>query len=77
MKFGKFAKYYAVATQGILSIVVLTLLGLFIGYKIDKDSYLSVILGIIGMLSALLSMVFILIKLQREEGEKEDEKPQS
>ncbi|MBO5712144.1 MAG: hypothetical protein J6R47_04830 [Acholeplasmatales bacterium] len=77
MKFGKFAKYYAVATQGIISIVVLTFLGLFIGYLIDKDSYLSVILGIVGMISALSSMVFILIKLQREDGKKEDEKSQS
>ena len=77
MKFGKFAKYYAVATQGIISIVVLTFLGLFIGYLIDKDSYLSVILGIVVMISALSSMVFILIKLQREDGKKEDEKSQS
>jgi hypothetical protein len=77
MKFGKFAKYYSVATQGIISIVVLTFLGLFIGYKINKDSYLPVILGIIGMVSGLSSMIFILIKLQREDGKKEDEKSQS
>ena len=77
MKFGKFAKYYAVATQGIVSIVVLTLLGMFIGYKINKDSYLPVIFGIIGMVSGLLSMVFILIKLQREDGKQKDEKAKS
>jgi hypothetical protein len=56
---------------------VLTFLGLFIGYKINKDSYLPVILGIIGMVSGLSSMIFILIKLQREDGKKEDEKSQS
>ena len=77
MKFGKFAKYYAVATQGIVSIVVLTLLGMFIGYKINKDSYLPVIFGIIGMVSGLLSMVFVLIKLQREDGKQKDEKAES
>lgn len=77
MKFGKFAKYYSVATQGIVSIVVLTLLGMFIGYLINKDSLLPVILGIVGMVSGLSSMIFILIKLQREDGKKEDEEPQS
>lgn len=77
MKFGKFAKYYSVATQGIVSIVVLTLLGMFIGYLINKDSLWPVILGIVGMISGLSSMIFILIKLQREDGKKEDEEPQS
>jgi len=77
MKFGKFAKYYVVATQGILMIVLLTLLGMFIGHLIMEGPLLPAIFGFVGMLTGLLSMIIWLLKLQREDVKEEDEKSES
>lgn len=73
MKFGKFAKYYVVATQGILMIVLLTLGGMYIGHLIMDGPLLPAILGFVGMLTGLLSMIIWLLRLQREDVKKKDE----
>ena len=67
MKIGKFAKYYAVATQGIVSIVILTLSGMYLGHLIMDGPIMPAIFGFIGMLSGLLGMIIWLLKLQRED----------
>jgi hypothetical protein len=77
MKFGKFAKYYAVATQGIISIIILTLAGMYIGHLIMEGPIMPAILGFVGMLSGLLGMIIWLLKLQREDVKKKDEESES
>lgn len=74
MKFGKLAKYYAVATQGILSIIILTVGGLFIGLAIGKDTIWPAIFAIIGMFFGLSTFIIYLLKLQKEEDKKEVDK---
>ena len=74
MKFGKFAKYYAIATQGILSIVLLTLGGLFLGKWLSDGPILPAILAFVGMLAGLSSLVFYLLKLQRRDVNNKHEK---
>lgn len=69
MKFGKYAKYYAVATQGILSMIVLLFVGLFLGRLIDKNSIWPGLLAIIGVLCGLVSFIYVLLKLLRKEDE--------
>ena len=64
MKFKKFAKYYIIATQGLCSIIALTFIGLFIGYKIDKESVLPAVFAVVGLLCGLASFIYYLLKYQ-------------
>lgn len=73
MKFGKLAKYYAVATQGIFSIIILTVGGLFIGLAIGKDTIWPAIFAVIGMFFGLSTFIIYLLKLQKEEDKKNNE----
>lgn len=72
MKFGKLAKYYAVATQGIFSIVILTVGGLFIGLAIGKNTIWPAILAVVGMFFGIATFIIYLLKLQKEEDKKDD-----
>lgn len=74
MKFGKFVKYYAVATQGILSIVILTLAGIFLGKLISDGPIWPAVFAFIGMCAGLASMVFCLLRLQGKDVNKTHEK---
>lgn len=67
MKMAKYAKYYAVATQGIITIVVLLFLGYFIGMKIDSESFWPGLLAALGALCGLISFIYLLLKLIKEE----------
>lgn len=73
MKFGRFAKYYSVATQGIFSIVGLTIIGLIIGFQIGKDTIWPAILAIIGLVIGLFSFIIYMLKLQKEENKRKEE----
>jgi hypothetical protein len=73
MKFNSLAKTYALATQGILTMVVMLGLGYLIGYKINKDSALPAILAVVGVLCGLFTFVSYLLYLIKEE-EKEKKK---
>ena len=66
MKFGKFFKYYLIATQGISTILVLTFVGLLIGWAIDKDSVWPPILAVIGLLIGLVSFIRYLLRYQEK-----------
>lgn len=66
MKFGKFFKYYIIATQGLSTILVLTFGGLLIGWAIDKESVWPPILAIIGLLIGLASFIRYLLKYQEK-----------
>lgn len=75
MKFGKYANTYALASQGIISMAVLGVIGFFIGRWIDKHSVWPAILAIVGVLFGLFTLVGNLIYiLKQEEKEKEKEK---
>ncbi|MBQ9449141.1 MAG: AtpZ/AtpI family protein [Acholeplasmatales bacterium] len=67
MKFNSLAKTYALATQGILTMVVMLGLGYFIGYLIDKDSAWPAILAVVGVLCGLFTFVTYLLYLIKEE----------
>lgn len=67
MKITKYAKFYALGTQGILTMVLLGGIGYFIGYKIEKDSFWSPILAVVGVLCGLVSFVGYLLYLIKEE----------
>ncbi len=67
MKFNSLAKTYALATQGILTMVVMLGLGYLIGYKIDKDSAWPAILAVVGVLCGLFTFVTYLLYLIKEE----------
>lgn len=69
-KYVKFAKFYTLATQGILTMVVLLLIGFFIGYKIDKDSFWPPLLACIGVLCGLVIFVSYVLYLIQEESKK-------
>jgi hypothetical protein len=73
MKFNSLAKTYALATQGIVTMVVMLGLGYLIGYKINKDSALPAILAVVGVLCGLFTFVSYLLYLIKEE-EKEKKK---
>ena len=78
MKFGKYAKYYSIGTQGIFSMVLFLVIGYYIGYKIDKDSPWPAILAVIGMLIGLFIFISYLLYLLKEvEKEKKNEKSKS
>jgi F0F1-type ATP synthase assembly protein I len=66
MKFGKFFKYYLIATQGLSTILVLTFGGLLIGWAIDKESIWPPILAVIGLLIGLVSFIGYLLKYQNK-----------
>ena len=66
MKFGKFFKYYLIATQGLATILVMTFGGLLIGWEIDKESVWPPILAIIGLLIGLASFIRYLLKYQEK-----------
>lgn len=74
MKYSKYAKFYALATQGILTMVVLLFIGFFIGYKINKDSFWPPLLACIGMLCGLVIFISYLLYLGKEEDKKNESK---
>ncbi|MDE6584447.1 MAG: hypothetical protein K2K15_03505 [Anaeroplasmataceae bacterium] len=73
MNFSKYAKFYVVATQGILTMVVLLLVGYFIGRAIDKESIWPGILAAVGALCGLCSFIYTLLRLLKEEEKKKNE----
>lgn len=72
MKASKYAKFYALATQGILTMVVLLGVGFFIGYKIDKNSFWPPLLAVIGMLCGLVIFISYLLYLAKGEDKKNE-----
>ncbi len=67
MKLSKYAKYYALATQGIITMVVLLFAGYILGKKINADSFWPGLLAAVGALCGLVSFIMMLLKLLKEE----------
>ncbi len=66
----KFATFYAMATQGILSMIVLMGVGFGIGYLIDKDSFWPPVLAAVGVLFGLGIFISYLLYLSKGEDNK-------
>ena len=62
-----FAKVYTLGTEGIFSLVVFTVIGFLIGWKIDKDSFWPPLLAVIGMFIVLSSFIVCLLELIKQE----------
>lgn len=67
MKFSKYARFYVLATQGIITMVVLALIGFIIGRAIDIKSIWPGVLATIGALCGLVSFICTLLRLLKEE----------
>ncbi len=71
MNFKNGARFYAVASQGFFTLLMLTGLGYLIGYLIDKDSVLKGILAAVGAILGLgIFISYLLYLLETEEKEK-------
>lgn len=70
MKYDKYIKSYAMATNGIISMLLLGGIGFFIGYKIDKSSPWPAILAVVGVICGLfifISNLLYVLKLNEKE----------
>ena len=77
MNIAKEAKTYALATQGIFNMIAMAGFGYLIGYLINKDSALPIILAVVGVivgLSTFVSYLLYLIKQDEKGKKKEDQR---
>ena len=56
-------KVYALITQFIFQLLILGVLGYFIGYKIDPDGVLKGILAVIGVVIGVIAFIIQVIKM--------------
>ena len=56
-------KVYALVTQFVFQLLILGVLGWFIGYKIDPDGILKGVLAVIGALIGLVAFIIQLVKM--------------
>lgn len=73
MNLSKGIKYYVIATQGLLTMIVLTLIGYYIGYLIDKESFWPGVIAAIGAIIGLVYFIRLLLKIMKEEDKKKNE----
>ncbi len=70
MKVGKYAKIYVLGTQGIFSMAIFSVIGFFIGYYIDKESFWPVTLAIAGLIIGFFNLMINLLYIAKM-GDKE------
>ena len=56
-------KVYALVTQFVFQLLILGVLGWFIGYKIDPDSVLKGILAVVGVVIGVVAFIIQLVKM--------------
>ena len=56
-------KVYALVTQFVFQLLILGVLGWFIGYKIDSDGILKGVLAIVGAMIGVIAFIIQLIKM--------------
>ncbi len=56
-------KVYALVTQFVFQLLILGVLGYFIGYKIDPDGILKGVLAVVGVLIGLIAFIIQVIKM--------------
>ena len=69
MKKGKLIKYYAIITQGIITMIVLLFLGFLIGTRIDKDSAWPGILATFGAICGVIYLIKLVLMIGGETNE--------
>jgi len=77
VKFKSQARFYALASQGIITMLMLTGLGYLIGYLVNKESVLKAILAVVGAVFGVcifVSYLLYLIKIEEKEKKKEKDK---
>lgn len=75
MKIRGAAKTYALATQGILTMLMMLGLGYLIGFLIDKNNIaLQAILAVVGMLFGLATFITYLLILIKDDKKNESDK---
>lgn len=74
MKFSKYARFYVLMTQGILTMVILVVIGYFIGRAIDVNSVWPGVLAAVGAFCGLVSFIYTLLRLLKEEDKTKNEK---
>ena len=72
MKYKNAAKVYALASQGIFTIVLLLGAGLLIGFLIDKNSFWPALLGTLGAIMGVIIFVMYLLYILKDD-EKENQ----
>ena len=55
-------KAYTIFSQGLFTMIILGVIGFFIGYKIDKKSALPGIFAVLGGLIGLIYFIFLVYK---------------
>ena len=68
---GKYARIYALATQGILTMIILAVLGYFIGMKSNKDSIFPGLFAGIGVIIGVIIFVSYMLYLINEDKKNE------
>ncbi|MBP5445785.1 MAG: hypothetical protein J6Y28_06400 [Acholeplasmatales bacterium] len=56
-------KVYALVTQFIFQLLILGVLGWFIGYRIDPDGVLKGILAVVGVVIGVIAFIIQLVKM--------------
>ena len=56
-------KVYALVTQFVFQLLILGVLGWFIGYKIDPDGILKGVLAVIGVIVGIIAFIIQLVKM--------------
>lgn len=74
MKVGKYTSTYALASQGIFSMIIFAIGGYCLGYFLIDSVLWGIILAIVGLLVGLVSFIYnLLYILKKEEEEKKNE----
>ncbi len=56
-------KVYALITQFVFQLLILGVLGYYLGYKIDPDGILKGILAVVGVLIGVIAFIIQVIKM--------------
>ncbi len=67
----KYATFYALATQGILTMLILMGVGFGIGWLIDKESFWAPLLRVVGILIGLVIFISYILFLSKGEDKKD------
>lgn len=71
MKASKYTRTYALASQGIFSMIIFAVIGYCIGYFAIGKVLWGVLLAVLGLLIGLVSFIFNLLLIMKKEEEEQ------